>query len=87
MRIEKFDAALDNLISASAELEMLANGFQFTEGPIWDKPKKCLYFSDIPANTMYRFSHKTGVEEYRKPSNFANGAPTRATSHHHCRSS
>jgi gluconolactonase len=73
MKIEKHDDALDDLISESAELEKLASGFQFTEGPIWDKAKKCLYFSDIPANTMYRFSHETGVQVYRKPSNFSNG--------------
>jgi gluconolactonase len=52
MKIEKYDAALDDLISPSAELELLANGFQFTEGPIWDEQRQCLYFSDIPANTM-----------------------------------
>jgi gluconolactonase len=73
MKIEKYDAALDDLISPSAELELLANGFQFTEGPIWDEQRQCLYFSDIPANTMYQFSHETSVQEYRKPSNFSNG--------------
>jgi gluconolactonase len=73
MKIEKYDAALDELISPSVELELLVEGFQFTEGPIWDKQNQCLYFSDIPANTMYRFSHEAGMQEYRKPSNFSNG--------------
>jgi gluconolactonase len=73
MRIEKFDAALDDLLSESAELEKLATGFRFTEGPIWNKAKKCLYFSDIPANTVYRYSHESGVQVYRQPSNFSNG--------------
>ena len=73
MIIEKFDAALDELISAEAELEQLATGFQFTEGPVWDKGKQCLYFSDIPANTMYRYSQQSGAQVYREPSNFSNG--------------
>lgn len=73
MIIEKFDAALDDLISPSVELEQLATGFRFTEGPIWDRGKQCLYFSDIPANTMYRYSQQSGVQVYRQPSNFSNG--------------
>lgn len=73
MKIEKYDAALDHLIEANAQLEMLASGFQFTEGPIWDANQQCLYFSDIPANKIYRYSPETGATEYRNPSNFSNG--------------
>jgi gluconolactonase len=73
VKIEKYDAALENLIEANAELDLLASGFQFTEGPIWDTNQQCLYFSDIPANKIYRYSPETGTTEYRNPSNFSNG--------------
>jgi gluconolactonase len=36
------------------DVERLATGFQFTEGPVWDASEGCLLFSDIPANRIYR---------------------------------
>jgi gluconolactonase len=71
--IEVFEPELKALLDPAAELTRLATGFQFTEGPIWDRSKNCLYFSDIPANTMYRYSKATEVEVQRKPSNNSNG--------------
>ena len=55
MNVEVFKPEMKNLIEPAAELERLAQGFIFTEGPVWDYANRCLYFSDIPANTMYRY--------------------------------
>ena len=54
------------------EPEQLATGFQFTEGPIWH-PQGWLFFSDIPADTIYRWSPTNGVEVYLRPSQHSNG--------------
>ncbi|MQF70009.1 SMP-30/gluconolactonase/LRE family protein [SAR202 cluster bacterium AD-804-J14_MRT_500m] len=54
------------------EPEQLATGFQFTEGPIWH-PRGWLLFSDIPADTIYRWSPTEGVEIYVRPSQNSNG--------------
>lgn len=49
-------------------VETIAEGFQFTEGPVW-LPSGILLFSDIPADTIYR-ADKT---VFRKPSGKSNG--------------
>jgi gluconolactonase len=49
-------------------LEIVAEGFQFTEGPVW-LPGTGLLFSDIPANTIYEAPKKV----FRKPSGKSNG--------------
>lgn len=61
------------LIAPDVELEQLATGFQFTEGPIWHPTERHLTFSDIPADTMYRWSEGDGLSEFRRPSHKANG--------------
>jgi gluconolactonase len=43
------------------------------EGPVWDEGGHCLYFSDIPENTIYRYTDAGGAEVYRRPSYFSNG--------------
>jgi len=53
------------------DAEILADGFQFLEGPLW-LPEGALLFSDIPANRIYRFS-ADGVEVWREPSGNSNG--------------
>ena len=52
------------------KVEKVADGFQFTEGPIW-VPSGYLLFSDIPANTIYK--HQESTEVYLKPSGHSNG--------------
>ena len=73
MSIEVFEQEMKRLVDPAAQIEKLAGGFQFTEGPVWDRARRCLYFSDIPADTMYRYSDAKGVEVHRKPSHFSNG--------------
>jgi len=54
-----------------AAVELVASGFQFTEGPLWYEGE--LLFSDIPANTVYRWGPGTEARVFLKPSGRANG--------------
>jgi gluconolactonase len=54
-------------------LQKLAGGFIFTEGPIWDRADKCLFFSDMPGDVRRRWSEKDGVTEVMRPANKCNG--------------
>lgn len=72
-RLEVFDSEMHALVDSAAELEQVATGFAFVEGPVWDQGHHCLYFSDIPENTIYRYTDVGGAEIYRRPSNFSNG--------------
>lgn len=62
--------ALKDLIDPTIGVELVADGFRFTEGPVWFREDGCLVFSDIPANTMYRWCPSTGVSVFRKPSGY-----------------
>ncbi len=73
MRIEGAQSDFFNLIDPDTEIELIAEGFKFTEGPVWNSRENQLYFSDIPANTIYSWSESEGLKKYRAPSNFSNG--------------
>ncbi len=50
----------------------ISEHFQFTEGPVWH-PAGYLLFSDIPANTIYRYFPGGNPEPYLNPSGNSNG--------------
>ena len=50
----------------------IAEGFQFTEGPVWH-PDGYLLFSDIPADTIYRYTPGYSPEPHLTPSGNSNG--------------
>lgn len=61
-----------DLIAAGAEVELLTDGFIFTEGPAADADGN-VYFSDIPANTNYLWSNDGELHTFRENSNGTNG--------------
>ena len=54
------------------EVEKVAGGFEFIEGPYWHEDGYLL-FSDIPANTIYRWTPGEGTAVYHEPSGNSNG--------------
>ncbi|MEL7274155.1 MAG: SMP-30/gluconolactonase/LRE family protein [Pseudomonadota bacterium] len=67
------DQAFYDVIPKDAELEVLADGFTFTEGPIWHPDDHYLIFSDIAESLQYIWLEGEGVDLFRCPSNQANG--------------
>jgi gluconolactonase len=51
----RLDPAIDAIVPANPKIFKLAEGFQFTEGPVWVKPGYLL-FSDPNANTIYKYN-------------------------------
>jgi gluconolactonase len=68
-RVTRLDPALDAIVPANARIEKLAEGFLFTEGPVW-MPDGYLLFSDPNANTIYRWSDRDGLSVYRTKSGY-----------------
>lgn len=68
--IERLDTALDQLIDSSAQIEVLAEGYEWSEGPVWVESEKMLLFSDVPTNTVYKWSEDGGARVYLKPSGY-----------------
>jgi gluconolactonase len=63
---------LQVILDDNARVEKVASGFEFIEGPLWH-PKGFLLFSDIPANTIYRWTRNEKPLVFRRPSGNANG--------------
>ena len=70
--IDRKDAALDAIIPKDAIIEILAGGFDWSEGPVWVKGKEAghVLFSDIPKNMIWKWSEKDGLKEFLKPSGY-----------------
>lgn len=66
-------AALGELLDLGQEPRQLGEGFWFTEGPAWNHRDQFLMFSDIPADTRWRWSEADGVSEAMKPNFKGNG--------------
>lgn len=70
--IVKKDPALDAIVDRYAEIKKVADGFQFTEGPVWS-PEGFLLFSDIPAERIYKWDPDNGISVYLEHSGGSNG--------------
>ena len=73
MAVDVKSEKLFELVDQDAQVEKLATGFTFTEGPIWNPEGRFLLFSDMPGDTRRRWDEESGVEEVAKPSNKGNG--------------
>jgi gluconolactonase len=62
------DPRLDQLIPPGAQMEVLAGGFEWTEGPLWIKDGGYLLFSVIPPNKVCKWKEGEGVSIYLRPS-------------------
>jgi len=52
--LESHDPRFADLVLFNAELELLADGFRWLEGPVWFGDHQCLLFNDIPSNRTLR---------------------------------
>jgi gluconolactonase len=66
--LERCDPRFDRLVAADGQPEQVADGFQWAEGPVWDRRQNCLFFSDVKANRLYRWTAGAGAEQYLAPS-------------------
>jgi len=72
----RMDPGIDRVVPRNAKIFKLAEGFQFTEGPIWVDRGGYLLFSDPNANTMYKYlpgpdNGPGQLTVYRKPSGYS----------------
>jgi gluconolactonase len=75
--IERHDDRLDRIVARDARIERLADGFDWSEGPVWvkDKDGGYLLFSDVPQNTVFRWKEGAGISVFLKPSGFTGSNP------------
>ena len=59
----------------TARVERIAEGFDWSEGPVWDRRGGFLLFSDVPQNTVFKWQQGKGVNVFLKPSGYTGTAP------------
>ncbi len=74
--VERYDPRFDKLIPPGAVVERLADGYDWSEGPVWDRKGKFLLFSDVPRNTVFRWREGMAQPEvFLKPSGYTGSTP------------
>jgi len=68
--VERMDPALDQWIDQGAQIEVLAEGYQWTEGPVWIEDGQYLLYSEIPSNSIYKWSEASGASLFINPSGY-----------------
>jgi gluconolactonase len=74
-KIVRENPKLDALLPADARIEVLAAGFDWSEGPVWDRKGGYLLFSDIPRNSIMKWTEAEGISLFMKPSGYTGVAP------------
>ena len=73
--VERLSAEIEQYIPQNAVIEILAEGFDWSEGPVWVEELGAVLFSDVPNNKIYQWDEKKGLQVFRNPSGFTNIAP------------
>ncbi len=68
--IEVIDERLWEVLLKDAKLEIIAEGHDWTEGPLWLAENEQLLYSDIPRNAIYSWRKGEKAQQYLKPSGF-----------------
>jgi gluconolactonase len=75
VEVVRLDPAMDAIVGPNPKIFKLAEGFKFTEGPIWVRDGKYLLFSDPNSNIIYKYlpdGNNTGkLEVFRTPSGYS----------------
>ncbi len=75
IEVVRLDPAMEAIVGPNPKIFKLAEGFKFTEGPIWVRDGKYLLFSDPNSNIIYKYlpdGNNTGkLEVFRTPSGYS----------------
>jgi gluconolactonase len=70
IEVVRHDAAMDAIVGPNPKLFKLAEGFKFTEGPVWVPHGSYLLFSDPNQNTIYQYTQNGTLSVFRQPSGY-----------------
>jgi gluconolactonase len=69
-QIERLDPSIDQIIPPDAQIEVIASGLTWAEGPLWVEEHQMLLFSDVVMNKIYKWTETEGLSVYLEPSGF-----------------
>lgn len=67
-KIVILDAEANSIIDSTAVIEVISEGYKWTEGPLYIKDSNYLLFSDIPNNSIFKWKEASSATLYLKPS-------------------
>ncbi len=73
-KIARLDPRFDKLVPRNAQLEKIAEGHKWVEGPVWNRKAGYLLFSDIPNNAIFKWKKGEGETLFLKPSGYTGAA-------------
>ena len=73
--VERLSPEIDNLIEKSAKIEILADGFEWSEGPLWSSQLNSVLFSDVPENVIYSWNEDKGLGTFTRPIGYSGKVP------------
>ncbi len=65
----RIDPAFNSLVPSGSQIEKIAGGFTFTEGPLW-RPQGVLWFSDVIGNVVRQWNPDGIVKEILRPGGY-----------------
>jgi gluconolactonase len=68
--IERLDSAANDILGKDPTMEIIGEGYKWSEGPIWVASENMLLFSDVPNNIVYKWTAEKGIEKYLTPSGY-----------------
>lgn len=74
-KIEIYDKDALQSIDSNATIDVIAKGFNWTEGPLWLAVKNLLLFSDVPENKVYQWKQDDTASVYLKNSGYTGSLP------------
>lgn len=69
VEVIRHDDRIDKIVGPNPKVFKLAEGFKFTEGPVWTRDG--LLFSDPNANTIYKYSRDAKLSVFKTPSGYS----------------
>lgn len=66
--IGSISTARTDSIDVAETVENLGGDFVWSEGPIWVEKLNAVLFTDVPGNTIWKYSDTEGLTEYMSPS-------------------
>ena len=73
--VERLSPEINNLIEKNARIEILANGFEWSEGPVWSSQLNSVLFSDVPENVIYSWNEDKGLGVFTRPIGYSGEVP------------
>jgi len=71
VEVTRLDPAMDGIVGPNPKIFKLAEGFRFTEGPVWVRDGGYLLFSDPDSNVIYKYTKDGQLSAFRSPSGYS----------------